>query len=227
VTTTVRIWDLPTRLFHWTLFVCVVGSIASASIGGNAIGWHFRFGYAILTLTLFRLLWGFAGPTYARFRSFPPSPVAAMRYLRDGSGERAGHNPVGALSVYAMLAAITFQAATGLFANDSIMWDGPLRPLVSDGTSDFLTRLHRINRVIVILLILLHVGAVVFYRVARGRNLVAPMVSGDAAATLPGVAGAAPARDDAAMRLRALAILAASAAAVWAVLRLGTSGGGI
>lgn len=226
MTTTVRIWDLPTRLFHWTLLACVIGSIASANIGGNAIGWHFRFGYAILTLMLFRLAWGFAGPTYARFRSFPPSPAAALRYLRDGSGERAGHNPLGALSIYAMLAAIAFQAGTGLFANDSIMWDGPLKSLVSDATSDLLTRLHRVNRVVVIVLILLHVGAVVFYRVARGRNLVAPMVSGDAPATLPGVPGARPARDDAAMRLRALAILAASAAAVWALVRLGARGGG-
>ena len=223
MSTTVRIWDLPTRLFHWSLAVCVLGSIVSVKIGGDAVGWHFRFGYAILTLVLFRLLWGFAGSSYARFSSFPPSPGAALRYLREGSGERAGHSPLGALSVYAMIAAISLQAATGLFANDAVMWEGPLKGLVSDATSDLITRLHKINRFVVIGLVLLHLGAIAFQAKARGRNLVAPMLTGDAPTSLPGVAGAQPARDDPAMRLRALALLALSALAVWGLLRLGAS----
>jgi cytochrome b len=223
VSATVRIWDLPTRLFHWSLAVCVLGSIVSVNIGGAAVGWHFRFGYAILTLVLFRLLWGFAGPSYARFSSFPPRPGAALRYLREGSGERAGHSPLGALSVYALIAAIALQAATGLFANDAVMWDGPLKGLVSNAASDLITRLHKINRFVVIALILLHLGAIAFYAKARGRNLVTPMLTGDAPTSLPGVAGAQPARDDPAMRLRALALLALSALAVWALLRLGAS----
>lgn len=220
---TVRIWDLPTRLFHWALAICIVGSLVSVNLGGNAIGWHFRFGYAILTLLLFRLLWGFAGPRYARFGSFPPSPAAALRYLRGAGGERAGHSPLGALSVYAMLAALAFQVTTGLFANDAIMWDGPLKALVSNATSDLLTRLHKYNRFLVIGLIVVHLGAIVFYAVARRRNLVTPMIAGDAPTTLPGVDAAAAARDDAAMRLRALVFLAASAAAVWGLLKLAAS----
>ena len=72
-----RVWDLPTRLFHWSLAACVVGAVVSVNIGGNAVGWHFRFGYAILALLLFRVVWGFAGSRYARFASFPPSLGAA------------------------------------------------------------------------------------------------------------------------------------------------------
>src|SRR5690606_9284218 len=80
--TVVRVWDLPTRLFHWALVACVIGSLVSINIGGNAVGWHFRFGYAILTLLLFRVAWGFVGPRHARFANFPPNPAAAWRYLR-------------------------------------------------------------------------------------------------------------------------------------------------
>jgi len=220
---TVRIWDLPTRLFHWALAICVVGSVVSVNLGGNAVGWHFRFGYAILALLVFRLLWGFAGPRYARFASFPPNPAAALRHLRGAGGERAGHGALGALSVYAMFAALAFQVATGLFANDAIMWDGPLKALVSNATSDLLTRLHKYNRFLVIGLIAVHLGAIAYYAIARRRNLVTPMIAGDAPVTLPGVAGAAPARDDAPMRLRALALLAASAAAVWGLLEFAAS----
>ena len=111
---TVRIWDLPTRLFHWGLVVCVVGSIISANVGGNALAWHFRFGYAILALLLFRLVWGFVGPRYARFSSFAPDPLAALRHLRNGAPITPGHSPLGALSVYAMLVVLAVQAARSL-----------------------------------------------------------------------------------------------------------------
>ena len=91
-TISTRVWDLPTRVFHWALAACIVGSILTASIGGNAIGWHFRFGYAILALVLFRLVWGFAGPRYARFSSFPPNPAAAIAHLR-GEDPHAHSDP--------------------------------------------------------------------------------------------------------------------------------------
>src|SRR5690606_33939821 len=109
----IRVWDLPTRVFHWVLAACVVGSIVSANVGGNALAWHFRFGYAILALLLFRFVWGFVGPRYARFSSFPPKPAAALRQLRDGAPRTPGHSPLGALSVYAMLVVLAMQALTG------------------------------------------------------------------------------------------------------------------
>jgi len=229
----VRVWDLPTRLFHWALAACLIGSLVSVNIGGNAVGWHFRFGYAILTLLLFRIVWGFAGPRYARFASFPPNPAAALRHLRGqgATAEDLGHSPLGALSVYALLLALAVQAGTGLFANDAIMWDGPLKNLVTNATSDTLTRLHKLNRFVVIALVLLHLGAIAFYALMKRRRLVAAMLTGDAvvgrqvqSATRFGAQGSeapAPARDDARVRLSALVVLAMSAAAIWALIRFG------
>lgn len=218
----VRVWDLPTRLFHWALAACIVGSLVSVNLGGNAVGWHFRFGYAILTLVLFRVLWGFAGPRYARFASFPPNPAAALRYLRGAGKGSPGHNPLGAFSVYALLAALGFQAGTGLFANDAIMWDGPLKALVSNATSDWLTKLHKINRFVVIALIALHLAAIAWYSWVRRESLVRPMILGDrtiddapAAAPVP---RAEPAADGARERVLALALLGASAAIVWTIV---------
>jgi cytochrome b len=246
-----RVWDLPTRLFHWALAACVVGSLVSVNLGGNAVAWHFRFGYAILTLLLFRLAWGFVGPRYARFASFPPRPAAALGYLRRAASEpdRPGHSPLGALSVYALLLALAVQVGTGLFANDAIMWDGPLKNLVSNATSDSLTRLHKINRFVLVGLVLLHLAAIAFYALVLRRNLVRPMLTGDLpmdalvaadatgslasrSAATPGSPRATdahrPVRDDAAVRLKALAILVACAALVWGTISLaGRAGGGV
>ena len=214
----VRVWDLPTRLFHWLLVACVVGSLVSVNLGGNAVGWHVRFGYAILTLLLFRLLWGFVGPRYARFSSFPPSPAAAIAWMRGARAAWAGHNPVGAFSVYAMLAALALQAATGLFATDDIMWDGPLKAQVSNATSALLTRVHKVNRFVVLALIALHLVAIVWYGRVRKEPLLRAMIDGEKpfdAADGP----QPPAADDGPRQwLLALALLGLSAAAVWAVV---------
>lgn len=209
----VRVWDLPTRLFHWALLLCIVGSLVSVKIGGDAIAWHFRFGFAILTLVAFRVIWGFIGSRYARFASFPPNPFAALRYLGGRGEPTPGHNPLGAFSVYALLAALAFQAGSGLFANDSIMWDGPLKRLISSDTSDLITTLHRLNRFVLLGLIGLHLGAILFYSRIKKETLVAPMVAGDreypAGVPLPEAAD-----DSAGLRLRALIVLVACAVAV-------------
>lgn len=212
----VRVWDLPTRLFHWALVACVIGSLVSVNIGGNAVGWHFRFGYAILALLLFRVAWGFVGPRHARFANFPPNPAAAWRYLRGREPHRVGHSPLGALSVYALLLALAVQVVTGLFANDGIMWDGPLRSLVSNSTSDRLTALHQFNRIVVMALVLLHLAAIAYYRFVRRDALVGPMLTGDR--EIPGATEQDSARDGLRERLLGLALAAASAAIVWAVV---------
>lgn len=219
----IRIWDLPTRLFHWLLAVCVAGSLVSVQIGGNAIAWHFRFGYAILALVLFRLIWGWAGPRYARFSSFPPRPSAAIASLRGAPHDGAGHNPLGAFSVYALLAALAFQAGSGLFANDSIMWDGPLRSLVSSETSDRITTLHRLNRYLLLGLIALHLAAIAWHTMRRREPLVRTMLAGDRVYA-PGAPLPQPARDDARVRLLGVVVIVVCAAAVAAVLSLGRSG---
>lgn len=209
----VRIWDLPTRLFHWALALCIVGSVVSVKAGD--MQWHFRFGYAILTLLVFRLMWGFTGPHHARFASFPPRLRAAWRSLRGHAPHRAGHSPAGALSVYALLLVSAFQATSGLFSNDGIMWDGPLRKLVSGSSSDFITGLHQGNRIVLLALIALHVLAIVWYRLRRGQRLTSAMITGDQHLDTPVEAS----RDDLAMRVRALLVFALAGALVAALVR--------
>ena len=210
--TPVKVWDLPTRIFHWALAICVAGSLVSIEIGGNAVGWHFRFGYAILTLLLFRLLWGFLGPRYARFSSFPPSPRATIDYLLGKKPHAAGHSPLAAWSVYALLLSLGFQVVTGLFANDAIMWDGPLRNRVSNDTSDWLTHLHESNRIVLLSLIGLHLVAIIAYRLFKGRNLVVPMIDGNVRIETDATAPPAAA-DGGRQWMVALLLLGASAAA--------------
>ncbi len=113
----IRLWDLPTRLFHWLLVILVLTSFISGKIGGNAMDWHGKFGLAILGLLTFRLVWGIVGSTYARFASFFPTPASVLAYLR-GQWRGVGHNPLGALSVFSLLGLLAFQVASGLFGND-------------------------------------------------------------------------------------------------------------
>jgi len=173
----VLVWDLPTRVFHWLLAVLVVAAYVTAQIGGNLIEWHGRTGIAIIGLLAFRLVWGFIGSTYARFADFVPGPAHLWAHLR-GHWSGLGHNPLGALSVLALLLVMIYQAATGLFANDDIAFSGPLRELVSTDTSNWLSGLHRQNYWPIIILVALHVGAVLFYALVRKDNLVGPMITG-------------------------------------------------
>lgn len=218
----VRVWDLPTRAFHWLLAACVVGSIASAYLGGNAMVWHLRLGYAVFTLLVFRLLWGVVGGHWSRFSNFTYAPATVARYWRGHSRAHehhdVGHNPLGALAVFALLALLALQVGSGLFADDEIATTGPLNKYVSDATAHTLTRWHaNVGQWLVIALLLLHVGAIVFYRVARRRNLVLPMLSGDKHLTVAAPASA----DNLRSRLLAAALLAACAGLVGWVVGLG------
>jgi cytochrome b len=221
--TTIRIWDLPTRLFHWALAVCVTGSYITVKLGGLWMDWHVRFGLVALGLISFRIIWGLIGPRYARFSQFVHGPRYILNYLRGKTIHHAGHSPLGALSVIALLAAFGFQAVTGLFANDDVMTTGPLAYL-SDRWSDRLTGLHDLNEWVLIGLVVLHVGAIAWYRIARHKNLVGPMIHGDVTlnpeqqAVVPGT------RDSWPVRLGALAIGLAIAAAVWWITTLAPAG---
>ncbi len=104
----VRVWDLPTRLFHWLLFLCICAAVITAYIGGNAMAWHLRLGETVLALLMFRLVWGLIGGRWSRFASFMFGPRTLWRYLRD-SGESVGHSPLGALAVWAMLGWVVLQ----------------------------------------------------------------------------------------------------------------------
>lgn len=219
----VRIWDLPTRMFHWLLALSVVASIASAKIGGAAMVWHFRLGYLALGLILFRLAWGLVGGHWSRFSSFLSSPVTVWRYLRAGAGspERLdiGHNPLGAWSVLALLGLLSLQVATGLVADDEIANLGPLNRLVSSETALLATSWHRgVGEKVLIALVALHVAAIAYYRFRKGQDLVRPMWTGDK--TLP--AGTPASADGWPHRLKALVIAVAAAAIVVWIIRLGT-----
>lgn len=172
-----KVWDLPTRIFHWTLFLAVSTALLTGLQGGNWMVWHERAGLLILGLLIFRLIWGLLGSTYARFAQFFPTPSKLVAYLR-GHWHGEGHNPLGALSVFALLLELSFQALSGLFSTDDIAVDGPLRQLVSASTSQWLTSLHRQGFWIVVGLVALHLMAVLFYAVVRRNNLVKPMVTG-------------------------------------------------
>lgn len=173
----ILVWDLPTRIFHWVLVVCVVGSFVSVKIGGNAMVWHGRFGVTIVGLLSFRLVWGFAGSTYARFSQFVRGPGAIKAYLR-GQWQGEGHNPVGALSVLAMLGTLLLLVATGLFANDDIAFEGPLYALVGKDFSDRVAGIHRLIEPLTILLVLVHLGAIAFYVRVRKEILIMPIITG-------------------------------------------------
>lgn len=215
----VRIWDLPTRLFHWTLAIAVVAMVVLARIGGDAMHWHFRVGYLIFALLLFRLAWGVVGGHWSRFASFVPTPGRLLAYLRGRSdpADHAGHNPLGALSVLAMLAALGLQVASGLFADDEIAYAGPLAARVSGATVDLASSYHTSwGKFLVIGLVVLHVLAIGVY-VLRRHNLVGPMIRGDRTLAGP-VTGS---RDTTGRRLLALALFALGAAAVYGLVRWG------
>ena len=218
----VRVWDLPTRVFHWLLAALVIASIVSAKIGGNAMPWHFRFGYVIFTLLLFRAVWGLIGGRWSRFASFVYAPATTLRYLRGRSQvadfHDVGHSPLGALSVLALLALLAAQIATGLFADDEISNTGPLIKFVSGATSAAFTSWHKTyGQRLIIGLSILHVAAVVFYLVRRKNNLVRPMWTGDKLLSQ----GVPAARDQAGSRVIALAVAAACAGLVAWLVNLG------
>jgi cytochrome b len=220
--TTVRVWDLPTRTFHWTLATCVVASIGSAWVGGNAMAWHFRLGYAVFTLLAFRILWGWVGGHWSRFANFVHGPATIARYLRGRSRvhehHEVGHNPLGALSVLALLAALAAQVGTGLFADDEIANTGPLVRVVSGATSLALTKWHRnVGQWLIIALVVLHVAAILYYLVVKKRNLVAPMLSGDKRLAAP----VAAAVDNGRSRVLAVVLLALCAGLAGWVASLG------
>lgn len=219
--TTVRIWDLPTRLFHWTLAAAVIGLIATAKIGGNAMEWHLRLGYGVLALLVFRIVWGFVGGRWSRFTAFAYSPARMLRYLRGAPhpDDGVGHSPLGSLSVFALLAVLLAQVASGLLADDEIAFAGPLTRFVSNAVVGQATSYHKeVGQYLVIGLVVLHLLAIAFYVLVRRQRLVRPMLHGDKELAAPTTATAS--RDDVASRALALVVLALCAALAWWVSTL-------
>ena len=216
----VRIWDLPTRFFHWALLVCIVGLVATGKIGNEWMVWHFRLGYCVMTLLLFRIIWGFVGGKWSRFASFIYAPGTVIAYLK-GQGKpehNAGHNPLGAGSVFALLLILMVQVATGLISDDEITNQGPLARFVSGARVSLATWWHKdIGQYAIFALVALHIVAILFYLYKKNENLIRPMINGDKEMAQ----AVESAKDTAGSRIAALVVLALCAGFVYWVQSLG------
>lgn len=177
-----KVWDLPTRLFHWTLVLSIAFMWYSADTGGNMLVWHLRCGLFILALLIFRLCWGFWGSDTARFTQFVRGPTQIQRYLRGqlSENEQPGHNPLGALMVLALIGGLLFQVTTGLFSADenTFLNNGYLNHLVSSAIGTQLRTIHMAFFNFLLLLIAIHISTVVFYKLVKKHDLIKPMVTG-------------------------------------------------
>jgi cytochrome b len=223
----VRIWDLPVRLFHWGLVILLVTSYFSGRAGGDWMKLHFWSGYAILTLLLFRIAWGFVGSTTARFSHFVKGPGAWFYYLKSFATGRktydVGHNPVGGIMVLVLIFAVLAQAVAGLFSADTDMGivNGPLANSIPDKWVDRLTSFHEFWVNVLIWLAALHILAALTYLVLKRQNLIGAMFTGRKPHEQVAEAGKpAPTLTFASGRL-AISLLIAAAAVVYFCVRLG------
>lgn len=213
----VKVWDLPTRVFHWTIVALVVTSWAMAELG--EMDFHLWSGLAVLTLVIFRILWGIFGSTTARFADFIAPPRAAIDYLkatlRSEKRLYAGHNPAGGWAVVGLIALLGLQASTGLFSHDDINFKGPLAYMVSKDVSSLFTELHEVLFNLILAAAAVHVAAAFYYLLFKRENLIRPMVTGlkDENQVPPGT------KLSFVNPLFAVILLAASAALVWWIIR--------
>lgn len=212
----VLVWDWPVRLSHWAFVVLCGFSWWSAEEGGLTLQYHMWSGYALLTLVLFRLLWGCVGSDPARFSDFIHGPRRVLGSVRELLGPQplaiAGHNPLGGWMVLLLLLALLLQAVSGLFANDDLLNEGPLYRHVGKDLSDWFTGIHHLNFTVLLVLVALHVLAIAWHRLRKGEHLVASMLHGRKP-----VSGHAPRL---AGPVRALACLALSAGLVSLIVNL-------
>lgn len=213
----IRVWDMPTRLFHWLLALCIPALFVTAKL--QLMSWHFRFAYATLILLLFRLAWGFLGGHWSRFRAFFYSPRTVLAFLRgDGAPTMAvGHSPTGSWSVLAMLFFLTLQVLTGLVSDDEIASMGPFSSMAPSAVVARATWYHtHLGQYLLLALLTLHVLAILYYELHKRLPLVRAMLSGDKVLgfVAPG------SRDDRRSRLTALATLLVAGCAVGLLLWL-------
>lgn len=220
----VRIWDLPTRTFHIFLALSVAGLVLTGEVGGNAMQIHFLLGYLVFVLVLFRLAWGIVGGHWSRFVNFVPSPTLLVGYVQSlrakQSSHHVGHNPLGALSVLGMLTVLLLQVLSGFMSDDEISNSGPWVALVSGDWVALATQYHgEIGKVLLIILLLLHVATVLFYKRVKNQDLITPMLTGDK--VLP--TQTPESRDTLTSRLFALSILAGCMYAVYRLVNVGSN----
>lgn len=203
----VKIWDWPTRLFHWALVVLI--GLQWWTAEEEMIELHILLGTIVLGLLLFRLLWGLIGSSTARFANFVKGPRGVVSYLNGSAAKVVGHNPLGGYSVMAMLGLLSVHVALGLFASDDDGIDsGPLSHLVDYDLAEEAADLHETSFDLLLVLIGVHVAAIVFYALIRRKDLVTPMLTGRGEAD----EGVAPMQDAPLWRFLLAAALAAALA---------------
>jgi cytochrome b len=205
-----RVWDIPVRICHWAIALAVLGCYGTAEYGWLDMQWHFYFGYSVLCLTCFRVLWGIFGSEHARFADFVRGPGAIIAYLRGRLPERLGHSPIGALSVILLLALLLAQSISGLFNSDEVIWYGPLNERVSAKVAHFMADVHERGETLLLIAIGLHIVAIAYYLVVKKKNLITPMLTGSAQSDLPDARWAPI--------WRALLLAAIVGASFWALL---------
>lgn len=177
-----KVWDLPVRLFHWSVVLLVLLQWGTAEWEWLDMQWHTRFGYALLALLGFRLLWGFVGSDNARFANFLRGPRAVLAYARTALQRTpehgAGHNPMGAWSVVALLACLVVQVVSGLYTSEDILAEGPLVAHASSDWVDFMGDVHETNKNVLLVLIGLHLAAIGWHALGKREDLVSAMFSG-------------------------------------------------
>ena len=215
----VRVWDLPTRIFHWALAILVAGLVISGELGGEAMVWHFRVGYCVGSLIIFRLTWGFVGGFWSRWRQFSCSPQSLKAFLsgKTSSSSYLGHSPTGSLSVLVILLFLAAQVGSGLMSDDEISNAGPLTPWVSEFIVQWATYWHKeIGKVVILSLVALHVLAIAWYFYKKNENLLRPMLTGDKMSH-----DNAPASKDRPVDwLKAILLMAASAYVIYKLINL-------
>jgi cytochrome b len=210
---TVHVWDLPTRLFHWSLVVLVVFLFVTGKIGGEALVWHARAAFLVASLLLFRVSWGLWGGHWSRFSQFPLSSSALFAQMHSAKEQSAwtGHSPSGAMSIVSMLLVLGAQVLSGAFSADKGEFFGPLTPLIGNTLIKAFTWYHKnVGQFALFALVGMHLLAIAYYQFVKDINLIVPMLSGDKPVEAP----VENSRDDAVSRIVALAILALCALSV-------------
>lgn len=178
----VLVWDWPVRLLHWAMVLLFTGLIVTGKGDGDNMDWHFYMGYALSAVVLARVIYGFVGSDFARFKHFLYHPLEVLSYSKSlivGKGESyLGHNPVGGVMVIVLLLAITAQWGTGLFTSDEIFWFGPFYGTVSEKMTAILSSMHHSLPNILLLLVALHISAVLYHELRFEERLVAAMLHG-------------------------------------------------
>jgi cytochrome b len=215
----IRIWDLPTRCFHGLLAICVAGLVATGELGVMQL--HFWLGYAVLTLVLFRVVWGFVGGHWSRFINFVPKPAKLFAFIQSIRAQQTphsiGHNPLGALSVLGMLSFLLIQVFSGFISDDEVASSGPWTAFVSADWVEMATEYHsEVGKVILIVLIVLHIGTVLYYKRFKKDDLITPMLTGDKVLQ----SDTTSSRDTSTSRLFALGILIGCAYVVYKLVNL-------